>query len=83
MDQGQFDQFLDALQQGLVPLEHPPQPAVAFMLSPGQANTGQLIDYESTVGIKIWQEATTPLSFQFLCKAWEVNSFSEKLLKWA
>ena len=43
---------------------------------------GQLIDYESTVGINIWQEVTHPLSFYFSCEAKEFNPFAKKLLGW-
>lgn len=61
MDNAQFQQLLAALQQGLQPLQPPPQAPVAFAKSPGQANPDQPIDYSTTAGQKQWQEATAPL----------------------
>ena len=81
MNQGQFQQMMATLAAGLTLLVPQAAQHVAFALPPGQANMGQPIDYESTVGIKIWQEATHPLSLCFLCEAKEVNPFAKNLLK--
>jgi hypothetical protein len=48
---------------------------------PGQANPNQMIDYTSSSGIKVWNEAITPLTFQFNIEAKEVNTFCESLME--
>jgi hypothetical protein len=78
MDQGQFQQLLQQLQQGLQPLAQP-RPAGAFALTPGQTNAANPIDYTTSTGIKLWQEATAALTFQFSAESREVNQFCEKL----
>jgi hypothetical protein len=48
---------------------------------PGQANPNQMIDYTSSSGIKVWNEAIAPLTFQFNIEAKEVNTFCESLME--
>mmetsp|Transcript_26513 Transcript_26513/g.47926 ORF Transcript_26513/g.47926 Transcript_26513/m.47926 type:complete len:215 (+) Transcript_26513:164-808(+) len=81
MDNAQFQQLLAALQQGLQPLQPPPQAPVAFAKSPGQANPDQPIDYSTTAGQKQWQEATAPLSIKFKVEDKQVNQFNEILME--
>ena len=68
--------MMAALADRISPLVPQVAQPVAFALSSGHANTGQLIDYESTVGINIWQEATHKISFYLLCESKEVNPFA-------
>jgi len=64
MDAAQLQQLLNQMQAGLAPLApQPPQPG-AFALTPGQANPNQPLDYTTSSGIKIWNEATAPLPFK-------------------
>jgi hypothetical protein len=64
MDQRQFQQLIQQLQQSL----NPPAPAVAFARTPGQAAPTNVIDYSTSTGIKLWQEATAPLTVPFWCQ---------------
>jgi hypothetical protein len=52
---------------------------VEFALSPGQFHAAQLIDYSTSTGIKVWNEATAALNFNFSAQANEVNKFCERL----
>ena len=73
LDAAQFQQLLAAVA---------PQPAAAaFALTPGQANPNQTIDYTSSSGIKVWNEAIAPLTFEFNIEAKEVNAFCESLME--
>jgi hypothetical protein len=72
LDAAQFQQLLAALA---------PQTAAAFALTPGHANPNQTIDYTSSSGIKVWNEAVAPLTFQFNIEAKEVNAFCESLME--
>lgn len=82
MDAAQFQQLLQQLQQGLAPLANPPQqPQAAFALTPGRANPAQPINYTTTVGSKIYEQATEALPFKFNAEAKEVNAFREKLME--
>jgi hypothetical protein len=72
LDSAQFQQLLAAVT---------PQPAAAFALMPGQANPNQTIDYTSSSGIKVWNEAIAPLTFEFNIEAKEVNAFCESLME--
>ena len=88
MDGDQFQQLLQQLQVGLQPLAGIQQQAPAvlpaqptFLRTPGQANLNQLLDYTSSAGIKVWQEAMAPLSFKFGVEGSKVNQFCEKLME--
>ena len=59
MDAAQLQQLIDQINAGLAPLAQPQQ-AGAFTLTPGQANPNQPLDYTTSSGIKIWNEATAP-----------------------
>ena len=85
MDAGQMSQILAQLQAGLVLLApQPEQPRViTSALAPGQTNTGLPIDYESPTGIKLWNEATAPLTFTLSSNIAKINDFSENLVEWA
>jgi hypothetical protein len=48
---------------------------------PGQANPNQTINYTSSSGIKVWNEAIAPLTFEFNIEANEVNAFCENLME--
>jgi hypothetical protein len=73
LDAAQFQQLLAAVA---------PQPAAAaFALMPGQADPNQTINYTSSSGIKVWNEAIAPLTFEFNIEAKEVNTFCESLME--
>ena len=83
MHAGQTAQPLAQLQAGLALLApQPEQPRViTFALMPGHTNTWSPVDYESSTGIKMWNEATEPLKFTFSANASKVNALSKKLLE--
>ena len=83
MDAGQMSQILAQLQAGLVLLApQPEQPRViTSALATGQTNTGLPIDYESPTGIKLWNEATAPLTFTLSSNIAKINDFSENLVE--
>lgn len=59
-----------------------PQLAVPqFALTPGQTNPGQFIDYSSSTGMKLWNEATASLPNKFSADGKEVNKFSEAMME--
>jgi hypothetical protein len=72
LDAAQFQQLLAALK---------PQPAATFALMTAQANPNQTINYTSSSGSKVWNEAITPLTFKFNIEAKEVNAFCESLME--
>jgi hypothetical protein len=72
LDAAQFQQLLTALA---------PQPAGAFALMPGQTNPKQMINYTSSSGIKVWNEAIAPLTFEFNIEAKEVDAFCQSLME--
>lgn len=80
MDAAQLQQLIDQINAGLAPLAQP-HPAGAFALTPGQANPNLPLDYTTSSGIKIWNEATAPLPFKFNVEGKDVNAFCEKLLE--
>ena len=73
MDAQQLQQLLTAVATGLQ------RPAGAFALAPGQVDPTNALDYTTSSGIKIWHEATAPLTFKFNVKGKEVNTFCEAL----
>ena len=56
------------------------QPTV-FALTPGQTHQGQLIDYTTSTGIKLWSEATASLPNKFTGEGKDLNAFSEAVLE--
>jgi len=85
MDEAQFQQLLNAVLaaqanvQPAPPVPPVPPPAAPFALTPGQANPTQPLDYTSTIGIKIWNEATASLPLKFNVEGKEVNQFCRDL----
>jgi hypothetical protein len=73
MDAQQLQQLLTAVTTGLT------CPAGAFALAPGQVDPTNALDYTMSSGIKIWHEATAPLSFKCNIDGKEVNTFCEAL----
>ena len=53
----------------------------SFALTPGQANANRFIDYTSSTGIKLWQEATASLPNKFSAEGQDANQFCESLLE--
>jgi hypothetical protein len=56
-------------------------PASAYALTPGHINPTNPLDYSTSSGIKIWNEASAPLPFKFNIEGKEVNTFCETLSK--
>ena len=96
MDANQFGQFMQGingifaqLQQGqqaaanaaAAAAQPQPQRPTTFALTPGQTNQGQLIDYGSSTGIKLWAEATASLPNKFSGEGKDLNAFSESMLE--
>ena len=96
MDANQFSQFMQGingifaqLQQGqqaaadaaAAAAQPQPQRPTTFALTPGQTNQGQLIDYGSSTGIKLWAEATASLPNKFSGEGKDLNAFSESMLE--
>ena len=91
MDAAQLQQLLDAvnagnqqLQQAIVAAQPAPQPQpqpAPFALTPGRANATTPIDYTDPIGIKVWQEATAALDFEFDVDSAGLNQFCEKLME--
>ena len=81
----QFQALLRAVQSNTPPQPNPP-PAQAvaqaqgpsFALTPGQAHANRYIDYMTSTGIKIWQEATSPLPNKFSAEGQDINQFYTK-----
>jgi hypothetical protein len=73
MNNNQLQQLLMAVIDGL---QHP---ASAYALTPGQVDPMNPLDYSTSSGIKIWNEASAPLPFKFNVKGKEVNTFCEAL----
>ena len=53
---------------------------VTFSLTPAQANSGDIIDYTTTAGLKIYNAATEALPVKFDCQSKSVSTFCEKLI---
>ena len=89
MDAAQFQALLQAVRPPTVPQPAPgpaPGPVAqaqgpSFALTPGQANTNRFIDYTSSTGIKLWQEATASLPNKFSAEGQDANQFCESLLE--
>jgi hypothetical protein len=77
MDTQQLQELLTATATGLQ------RPAGAFALAPGQVDPTNALDYTTLSGIKLWHEATAPLTFKFNVKGKEVNTFCEALAQQA
>jgi len=73
MNNDQLQQLLAAVTDGL---QHP---AGAYALTPGQVDPTNPLDYSTSSGIKIWNEASAPLPFKFNVEGKEVNTFCEAL----
>jgi hypothetical protein len=73
MNNDQLQQLLAAVTDGLQ------RPAGAYALTPGQVDPTNLLDYSTSSGIKIWNEASAPLPFKFNVEGKEVNTFCEAL----
>ena len=58
-----------------------PQQPPEFSLTPVQNNQGQLINYGSSTGIKLWAEATASLPNKFTGEDEDLNAFSESMLE--
>lgn len=48
---------------------------------PGQVNSNQFIDYTTSTGIKLWQEASASLPNKFIAEGQDANQFCESLLE--
>jgi hypothetical protein len=64
----QLQKLLTAITTGLQ------WPTGAFALAPGLVDPTNTLDYTTLIGIKIWHEATAPLSFKFNVEGKEVNT---------
>ena len=73
MNNDQLQQLLTAVTDGLQ------RPAGAYALTPGQVDPTNPLDYSTSSGIKIWNEASAPLPFKFNVEGKEVNTFCEAL----
>jgi len=73
MNNDQLQQLLAAVTDGLQ------RPAGAYALTPGQVDPTNPLDYSTSSGIKIWNEASAPLPFKFNVEGKEVNTFCEAL----
>ena len=51
-----------------------------FALTPAQANAGDIIDYITSAGLKLYNSATAPLPLLFDCKSKNVAIFCEKVV---
>ena len=50
-------------------------------MTPDQANANRFINYTTSTGIKLWQEATAPLPNKFSAEGQDTNQFCESLLE--
>ena len=87
MSDAQFQALIQAVRPPDPPQPAPPPVQVAqnqgpaFALTPGQANANQFIDYTTSTGIKLWQEATASLPNKFTAEGQDANQFCESLLE--
>ena len=82
--QAQVQQAQQAAQAAIAAVQgdaQQPPPPTQFARSPGQSNPGNLIDYTTTTGFKLWTESIAPLATKFTAEGKDVNAFAEAIVE--